>query len=456
MLNPLMHHLRIIGGITRLSLRAAVRTKTVAALLVLLALCVGLLPGAIKGDGTAAGDLNILLMYTLGFAFGILCLATLWAACALFSAEIDSSRIHLSAVKPVPTLSFWLGKWLALLILNAFLLMVVYLGVYAQIAWRMHHSWESTDWPTTQWVTRPTLPSPEEEALAEYRILEQNHARPKGLSKAKILQVLAEKADEKYTVLNPGEEMHWHFRLIKPINLAAPVTVRIRFDSEYSTREQVTGLCKLWVSGYPSQAVEVPLDDFTLNELEFTVDSRAFSTLINSSKGLRDFEVSFRHTGQFKRVSALMLRFRKDVMLLTPSGSFEANLARAAGAQWCVLALLASFGLTLSACFSLPVATFVATLLLVLSLLGNSVVRVVSTEDEELWRNRVGIWVSRGVASVTREAIQTQPLMHVTHGERLTTASLLYAALWNVLVWPTFFAACGCFILRRRELADPA
>ena len=46
-------------------------------------------------------DSPLLWVFVLGFSFGILCLATLWAACALFAAEIDSARIQLSAVKPV-------------------------------------------------------------------------------------------------------------------------------------------------------------------------------------------------------------------------------------------------------------------------------------------------------------------------------------------------------------------
>ena len=438
-------------------MRAALRTKTVAALLVLLAVCVAVLPGVVKGDGTPEGDLQILLTYTLGFAFGLLCLATLWAACALFAAEIDSARMHLSAVKPVRAAEFWLGKWLALLGLNALVLAAVYAGVYGQVAWRMRRSgWAEADRPVSRRVTRPVLPTPREEAREAYEVLRRHDALPKGMSETAVLKTLEAKADEKYDVINPGDEVRWRFRLKRPVSVKAAdrVTVKIRFDTEFSTREHVTGVCRLSVAGQPKRAVEVALDDFTQNEIEFVVDTRAFAADGPETDRLRDFEVAFRHTGDAKTVSALMLRFRKDVKLLTPGGTFEANLARAACVQWSVLALLAGFGLTLSACFSLPVAAFVATLLLALTLVGNSVVQVVSEDDEKEWRNRVGIWVSRGVAAATRQAFKAEPLTALTLGERLEGDVLGRSVVWNVVWLPALFAVAGCWVLRRRELAD--
>ncbi len=452
-MDRLTESVRRIGGVTVLALRASLRTKVVAALLALLALCLAVLPGAIKGDGTPEGELHILLSYTLGFAFGILCLATLWASCALFAAEIDSARMQLSSVKPVRPAEFWLGKWLALLLLNAAALLTVYAGVYGQVRWRMHQSaWDALERPSSRRVARPLLPPPREEALQTYAQMKARNELPKGVGEKTVVRVLEEKAREKYDVVNPGERVTWKFRLARPVRSAQAVTVRVRFDTEFSTRAHVTGVCVLRSLERPEQAVEVPLDDFTQNEIEFAVDTRAFGALPES--GLRDFELNFRHTGDPKLASGLMLRFRQDVALLAPGGTFEANLLRSAFVHWSVLALLAAFGLTLSACFSLPVAAFVATVLLALTMVGNSVVQVVSEEDEKLWRNRVGIWVSRGVHEVTRHALQAEPLTALTRGERLDAELLGTSLAWNVLLIPFLFAGAGCWVLRRRELAD--
>ena len=460
---------RRIFGVALLAIRASLRTKTVVALFALLAVCVLLLPNVIKSDGTAEGSCKILLMYTIGFSFGILCLSTLWAACALFAAEIDSLRIQLSAVKPVRASEFWLGKWLALLTLNAFLLAVVYGGVYIQLRWQIHkNGWDEQVTLTSRNVTRPILPTPKQEARETYEHLKQNNALPEGLSERAILRTLEERANERYDIINPGEQTQWRFRLGYPLRTDDPVTVRIRFDTEYSTRTEVKGIFRLEANG---RAVEVPLDDFSLNEIEFAVLSEAFGTgtatareqssnVTNETNASRQFDdttrvftLSFRHMGDPEKSSALMLRFRQDVALLTPGGTFEANLVRSALLQWSVLALLAAFGLMLSAGFSLPVAMFAATVLLTLVMVGNAVVEITSQEDEKEWTNRPGIWVSRGVTALTQHAMQNDPLESVTRGERIAPEALYNALLWNALISPTLFAVLGIYILRRRELA---
>lgn len=440
---------RRVFGIALLAVRASLRTKAVVALFALLAVCVTLLPNVIKGDGTAEGSCRILLMYTIGFSFGILCLSTLWAACALFAAEIDSQRIHLSAVKPVRAAEFWLGKWLALLLLNALLLAAVYAGVYAQLRWQMRaNGWQGEVAFTSRNVARPKLPTPRQEAREVYELMKRNDTLPKDMTERAILRTLTEKASERYDLVNPGEQAQWDFTLARPLRANESVTVRIRFDTEYSTRTEVTGICRLTAAG---RAVEVPLSDFSLNEIEFDVSAEAFT--LGAAKPPTAFTLSFRHTGDPKKSSALMLRFRQDVALLTPGGTFEGNLFRAALLQWSVLALLAAFGLTLSAGFSLPVAMFTASVLLTLVMVGNSVVEVTSQEDEAEWTNRPGIWVSRGVTALTQHAMRDDPLESITRGERIEATALHTALLWNALLSPALLALLALHILRRRELA---
>lgn len=438
-------------GILLISLRAALRAKTVFALLVLMAACVTLLPAVIKGDGTPEGDCRILVMYTIGFAFAILCLTTLWAACALFAAEIDNQNIQLSAVKPVRAFEFWLGKWLALLILNGMLVLAVYGAVYAQIFWKQRQpGWRESVQLVSRHVARPVLPTPREEALETYALLAKQKALPEGFSKAQVLRTLAEKARDRYTIVNPGESIEWHFALAQPVATTETVTVRIRFDTEYSTRTQVVGLCRMAPDVPGAPVIEIPLSDFSLNEIVFDVSCEAFGTT-NSISG---FNLAFSHTGDPAKTSAVMLRFRKDVALLTQGGTFEANLVRSAIIHWSILALLAAFGLTLSACFSLPVAVFTSTILLLLVMIGTAVTEVVSQEDEKEWLQRPGIIVSRVVSNVAQHAIRMDPLEAVINGERIETKPFMDALLWNLFIVPVCFALCGILILRRRELAS--
>lgn len=444
-----------IFGITALALRAALRTKTVIALLALLLACTVGLPLLIKGDGTPQGELQILLSYTLSFSFGLLALATLWSACSLFAAEIDTNRIQLTMVKPVRPWELWLGKWFALLLLNALLLAAVYVGVYLQIQWKISQQhWEKIEHPTSQFVTHPILPTPSEEAKAVYAQLAQAGQLPTNLTQRAILRVLKEKAEERYNIINPGGEEQWKFALNRPIQMGSPLTVRIRFDTEFSTRTHVQGICRLSTDDAPGRVIEVPLNDFTLNEIEFVVGTEAFATSEHQQKELRNFNLSFKYQTPHKNASAIMLRFRQDVVLLTPGGTFEGNLVRSAWIHWCVLGLLSAFGLTLSACFSLPVAAFTATVLLVLCMVGNTVVEVVAEEDTKDWRNLPGIYISRVVHAATQAALHASPLDSVTRNERIENQVLFETALWNLLILPGFFLLLAHWVLSNRELAD--
>ena len=88
----LLHALRAMLAVAGLSIRAAVRSRVVAALLVLLAAGVIGIPHLVAGDGTPASELQVRLRYTLAFGVGVLGLATLWASCAAFAARLTDMR----------------------------------------------------------------------------------------------------------------------------------------------------------------------------------------------------------------------------------------------------------------------------------------------------------------------------------------------------------------------------
>ena len=446
-----------IAGITALSLKSALRTKTTVVLLILLLAAVTLLPRVVKGDGTPEGSLHILLTYTLGFSIGLLSLSTLWSSCALFAAEIDSTRIHLTAVKPVRPYELWLGKWFALVLINLFMLGIVYLGVYIQIRWKsFHERWPEARCPAARLVARPLLPSPEEEARILYARMSQRGEIPTNLTERAVLRTLREKAVERYTIINPGEEIAWKFLLKEPIRPGDPLTLRIRFVTEFSTRSHVSGRCLIKSGELPEREIEIPLDDFTQNEISLTVDTASLLTgsTPRPAPALSHFNLTFSNLSDGRKSSALMLRLRKDLALLTPSESFEMNLLRSSVVHLSLLALLSAFGLTLSACFSLPVAAFSATVLLMLCIVGNNVVEIVAEEDEAEWKNKPGIWISRTVHTLTREAIEVAPLTSISRGEKIGGEVLLSACGWNLLALPLLFGLLTHLVLSRRELAD--
>jgi len=448
-------YFRQIRGVTLLALRASFRTRVVIFLVLLQVLCALVLPRIVKGDGTAAGDLEILLTYTLGFSFGIQALATLWSSCSLFAAEISTFRIQLSAVKPVHFAIFWIGRWLALLILNGVLLLGVYTIVYLQLRWaERSRGWAEGVVPSALHVARPVLPEPAEEARQVYALMKSKAELPENLSESEVLATLEEQAAERYDIINPGDETHLNFTLPRPVRAGEPITLRFRFDTEYSTREHVRGVYRLALREHPELWIESRLDSVTQNEIRLDFNADKFLPAAAGSEPPRNFTVSFSYISEGDQASALLLRFRQDVVLMIPGGSFEGNLLRSALVQGSVLALLAAFGLTLSAVFSFPVAAFAATVVLALIMIGGGVLPLVSKEDEKQWQNRVGVAVLRAAQYTTRHVAEIAPLHAVVRGELIARRALLLAVFWNMGLLPLALAILACAALRRRELAN--
>ncbi len=438
-----------------MALKASTRTRVVIFLALLQVICALALPRAVKGDGTPAGDLEILLTYTLGFSFAIQALATLWASCSLFAGEISSLRIQMTVVKPVGFAVLWLGKWLSLLVLNAVILAIVYMLVYLQIRGAEHRGrWSADVIPTSRHVARPDLPSPEEAALTIFKHIKETNAMPEDLTEAEVLDELEEQERERYDIINPGDQVNLNFDLPRPVKEDEEITVQLKFDTEYSTRAHVKGVIRLSVDGDAENSMEQTLNNVTQNELFLTFNASDFLSRSKTAGQLQSFNLSFIFAGEDQKVSALMLRLRQDVALMLPGGSFEMNLLRSAFLQGCVLAVLAAFGLMLSACFSFPVASFAATVVLVLVMIGGGVLPMVSKEDEKVLSTRIGVEVLRSVRYVTRHATDSSPLTSVAHGERIERDTMLLSAFWNMGLMPLALALLACGVLKRRELAQ--
>ena len=82
---------RIIA-IAALAVRSAIRSRLFITLAMIMLFVIFALPLTIKGDGTVAGHVKILLYYTLGLASIILGMTTLWTSCSAISHEIDEKQ----------------------------------------------------------------------------------------------------------------------------------------------------------------------------------------------------------------------------------------------------------------------------------------------------------------------------------------------------------------------------
>jgi hypothetical protein len=445
--------LRILGAAALLSVRAAVRSRVVAALLLLLAAGVLGIPHLVAGDGTPASEMQVRLQYTLTFAVCVLGLATLWASCAAFGSEIDSRRFELTAVKPAHPLLLWIGRWLGILLLDAVLLLAAVVGARVQLGQSLAAG-AAPAAPSGLLVSRtpvaPALPPPEEEAQRIFAELQRAGGIPAGMSAEACLRRLTQECRNRHAVLQPGEQTTWTFRLPQAVPRDGRLWLRMRFDTVAESLADVRGTCRLRRAGTVAWSSEAQVNDLVRNEIELPLSAPALA-------GARDVELQFVYQVP-PETPALLIQPRRHLTLLLPQGTFTGNLVRVALAHFAVLAALAALGLTLGACFSFPVAAFTATAMLLVVLVAADNMRSDALTELALagpptLLDRASCAVSQGVDAATRPLLGPEPLARAVAGERVPAPELGSVLLWGAGVYPLLCALVAGRVLRRRELA---
>ena len=148
-----------------------------------------------------------------------------------------------------------------------------------------------------------------------------------------------------------------------------------------------------------------------------------------------------------------MLRPRRDIELLLPADSFLANLFRATLQSLAVLALLAAFGIFLSAALSRPVAIFTALVMLAVALMAPDTLDQFPEELEISLGDRIGLMMTRGVTFVTGAFVAPSPVADLATGRCIEWPDLARTLLENALVLPAAFLSLSALLIRRRPVA---
>lgn len=357
--------MRQVAAIAWHALRTTLRSRVVWVLLALLLAAAFLLPAAIRHDGTPEGLIRVQLTYTLGIVGFLLSLATLWAGCAAISQEADDKTLQLLLVKPVPRLNIWLGKWLALVAMNAALLALVGAVTLATLHAKLRQGgFDPADLARARATTltaletrHAPLPEIDAEVRADYTALQARGAIAPDTHESVILDSLRRARLAQHYSIAPGDSRTWTFG---PLPATPPcLLVQFRSDASLFGAGQIdstlTLACGDWRRTHDIHAMPGTLETVVFND----IPAETFGPI----------EVIFHNPGThnatlfFDPADGLVLRF--------PNGTFTANYLRALASLFLRLALFAAIGTTLGTLFSMPVATFLSlVLILVLQLSG--------------------------------------------------------------------------------------
>lgn len=456
-----MNKILAIAGI---AVRNAMRSRIVLLLLGFLVLVIFGLPLTIKGDGTLAGYVQILLGYTFGFVSLILSLSTVWAGCAAVSLEIEDRQIHLIVTKPVHRLQIWLGKWTGLLFLNLVLLTVCAVATYGLLRWttragRLTPEQQITLREEILTARRTLSPLPANVDAAARDELDKARAHrsiPPHTSETDVLNAIKQNLLTRAFTVPPGSIHVWTYHLPAPVSGDRPLLFRFRFSSSLIGSERISGRWRIGTEN-PAQSYELKAEESSGLEHSFLVPAAALA-------GARTLKVEYRNLPD-NQATAL---FPPDdgLLLLVNEGSFEANYIRAILVIFCRLAFLGALGVTAGSLFSMPVASFVSLCLLLIiqaggsieSLAGHQIIftpQAGAAAAATLW-NTLFHGLYTAVSAVVRPLQGPDPLAHVSTGQLFLWGWLGKIALVQIVIYCGCLALFSTWVLNRREVALPS
>ena len=454
-----MNKILAIAGI---AIRNAVRSRIVIILLGILLMVIVGLPLTIKGDGTLAGQVRILLGYTLGLVSFVLSIATLWAGCAAVSLEIQERQLHLIVTKPVHRVQIWLGKWLGLLILNAALVAFSGAVVYGLLRWTTRPETLTSEQRTELrentlvacTVLKPEPVNVDNAARAELGTLRANNILPPDVLESEVSKAIRQKLLLQAYSVPQGGTRQWTFDAPARVSAGHPLLFRFRFSGSSMGPEFVPGR---WTVRRESGA-----SAFQVTQTNTPGGTCLFKSPATAAVGGGKLIVEYENFS----ATPIVVSFDPEdgLKLYSYSGSFESNLVRALLAILFRLAFFAALGVTAGSLFSMPVASFVAICgLLMMQLSGY--IQSIAGQDVILHShgeaNGPTIWDHFfGAVFKTFYAV-IGPLQGPDSLELLTTGQLMSWAwlgsifLVQVVVYGGILMLVSGWVLNKRELALP-
>lgn len=453
---------RIIA-LAALACRAAIRSRLLLSLTALLLLGLLALPSLIEGDGTLVGRLQIVVRYALGFTSFILSVATLWAGCGAVALEMEDRRIYLIASKPVPRHELWLGKWLAIMGLDAGLLALAGIIVAGMLVWTVRNDagpasvrQQASDQVL---VARTSLPAPPpgsdfdaQVAREVNRVLATDPTRsamaPSAIEPAVRKQMLR-------TAFSVTAERALTLRYRLPRERLGSHDLTLTFKA-LSAQPGYIPVALRWTFGEGERAVHLTTTNYPGRPWQQTIPC---STIAPDGT----LTITLAHDTATPTPPTLILApDGEPPELLVPAGGFGANLIRALLMLLCRLAFLAALGVSAGCLLSMPVAVFVACFVMVLLALSGYVAHVsalgayyVPHEGaalEQTWIDHVTIGLFRGCNTLTLPLRELDPIPLLADGRRLAWRQVAAALGLIGGLYAGAVALIGMALFRRREL----
>lgn len=488
-----------ILGVARTLVDEAIRMKIASVFLVLLTILIPVLPAILDPNELLHYRLRTFLSWSVSSVALLTSLMTVFLAVGTVCNEISQRQIFLTLTKPISRAQYLLGKWLGILLLDLWLVLVAALGIYSFA--RFLAAQPARDDLDRQAVDHHVLvgrasakptPPPDmnfDELVRQQleQIRRENQERlgtadqPRPFTRAD-LKTAEKRVTQRWHTIPPNSMQRYVFTGLQPAVQRGP-TMQLRFKGNCPwTVDRTDKLTiQLYLNGRAWPIYEGQHLAFTPTNNEFFVIE--LPTAAVDEAGRLELGIVHRVPPEVetRRDASLTITPDEGLEILYEVSSFEENLARAVALLLIRLMLLAALGLAAGAFLSFPVACLATLLILIAGtssdFLAEALAGYATSPDETLglwdkilwpfqtffqalqqgqFANAVKLLIKlTGTATLalTPKLSQFNPSPLLADG-RVISSPLLWKATWQILaLWTIPISLIGWWLFSRREIA---
>jgi ABC-type transport system involved in multi-copper enzyme maturation permease subunit len=477
-----------LWAIARNTILMTVRRRAPLVLVLFVVIAAPALSFFAEGDSTIAGRMKIILTYNFTIISALLMVLMLLLSATSLDSEIRGKQMLLLDVKPITRWKLLLGKWLGMILLSGWLLLIMGVMTYAAVMFnaRMVRGAPEQLLEANRQVLvsrrsfRPEMPDVEREiALFEAQLKQEGKLDASKWDGKKIREQAREYVRMNLWPIPYGAGRGFSFKNLPPPGQRnAAFTVRYKVHG--SRGSEGGGWLNLgWQLTHPDSGV-VYSEETTLksgNSKEFEMDAQA----IGADGSLEVILFNLSGPEGDKPPAMLNVPLSDGLEVLVPSGSFEGNFARALFLLWIRLAMIAGIGIAVSTFLSGPIAAFFVLGLLAVGLCNSFVSGVAESGARKFLRTQTELspeaqkkeaektgwdktteFVSQGFDAgllnflrVMPDFDKTDPVADLVVGREITYGRLLWRMFIELGLHLGIVAALGVNAFYRREVGLP-
>lgn len=387
-----------------LAWKRATRGPLLWALLLTVALTLGLLPGRDDPDLVYTG-------YGTCLAWAILLVAALWSGASAYALDRDRHLLTLPLTKPLHRWGLWwcrtLNVWLPFAVAT--------LALFGALLWR--------PLPEGRAQQLPILPELRPQAVAELQRLREAGSVPEGFSEARLLRAVEKAIANRYEEVTPTGSLTLNFPGLAAEATLCQGAIRLSGAPFYGARSAIQLCIRVTCDG---ETAELHPDHL----LERGVTVPLPEGLLRPGKPVT-VTLSRHDTAT---AGTVLLRPRADLQLLIPGATSHENLAAFILPVLFTLLMAVALGTALGASLSFPVALFTGALaLLSVSFASLTAEPTVYEESASLW-TRLSAEVSWYLFAPFSSLFALNPVGKLFEGEQIPWATL--GRMFTHLVFP--------------------